>query len=110
MALLCSATIGLGATAAAEEAYKARIREVLYPAVIAQLAKNRIPGTVNISLTVDRRGRQNLLGVSSSPKNRKAEEITAKVIRSLKFPPWPKDLKDPPDLIWIKSEISPKPK
>src|SRR6267378_4346146 len=109
IAVLCTGNIGLGAPAAsADVEYKARVREVLYPALLLQLAKNHVASAVSFTLTIDRRGRPNLLEVGSAPRNRAAEEIAATVIRSLRFPPWPKGVMGDHDLLQIKSEVAPK--
>jgi outer membrane biosynthesis protein TonB len=109
-AALCTASIALGAAAdrSPDEEYKARVHEILYPALLSQLAQNHVTPTVSFSLTIDRRGRLDLLQVGSAPKNRAAEEIAAKVIRSLRFPPPPKRVMGDHDLILINSEVKPK--
>jgi hypothetical protein len=109
--LLCSAGIPLAATVGApDEEYRARVNQVLFPALLSQYAKHQVKSLITFSFTIDPRGRQKLVSLGSTPKNRFAEEITTKTIRSLSFPPPPKRVMGNYDLIKFDLEIKPKAK
>jgi hypothetical protein len=108
-AVLCTADIALAAAVGSpDEEYRARVNQVLFPALLPQFDKIHIISMITFSFTLDRCGRQELLGVGSAPKNRAAEEVAIKVIRSLKFPAPSKRVIGNYDLIKFNIEVTPK--
>jgi hypothetical protein len=90
--------------------YLAQFNKVLLPALILQMEKHHIKAKLTFSVMFDRHGRQTFLSVGSTPRDRAAEQVATRVVRSLKFPPVPSRLMGDADAIKIDTSIRPKPK
>ena len=83
-----------------------QVDRVLMPALLAELDKHPVSAAVTFTFVLDERGRQSALEVSSTPRDRSAEQLVARTIRRLKFPPVPPGRPNGNKVVRIKNTLT----
>jgi hypothetical protein len=89
--------------------YVMQVDKVLMPALLAELNKHPVSAAVTFSFILDERGHQSALEVSSTPRDRSAEQLVARTIRRLRFPPVPPGRANGNKVVRIKNTLTRKP-
>jgi hypothetical protein len=89
--------------------YLIQIDKVLVPALAAALDKHHVTATVTFSFILGQKGHQSSIEVTSTPRDRGAEEMIARTICRLRLPFSPSGRMGPRDVVRIKNTLRPKP-
>jgi hypothetical protein len=89
--------------------YLMQVDKVLMPALLAELDKHSVSAAVTFSFILDERGHQSAIEVSSTPRDRSAEQLVARTIRRLRFPPVPPGRANGNKVVRIKNKLTRKP-
>ena len=87
--------------------YLTQVDKMLIPALMVELNKHDVNATVVFTFRVDQKGHQSAIQVSSTPRDRAAEDMIARAIRRLRLPPLPSGAVGPHKFIYIKHTLSP---
>jgi hypothetical protein len=87
--------------------FMTQVDRVMMPALLAELDKHPVRVAVTFTFILDERGHQSGLEVSSTPRDRSAEQLVARTIRRLKFPPVPPGRPNGNKVVKIKNTLTP---
>ena len=78
----------------ATEAYFSRVGNIIFHALLPELAKypERLSGAIRVALRIDRRGGIQVQKIVSTTSNRCVQDTLLHVVRTVKLPPMPKQV------------------